>query len=251
MAASTHVRILDQRTPEERDRPFLPGAGKTWLLPFYDAFTRVAGVRALHERTVELAGIEPGQAVADVGCGTGNLSFAVLAAQPGARVTGLDPDGDALRRAARKARRRGIALTLAQGYADRIPAEDASLDHVVSSLALHHVDDDGRIAFARDALRALRPGGRITVVDFGGPASNVEDAGHPTHGHGHGLAHALQHLPRLIRSRVAHSPVAARNHGDGIVALLGAAGFGDAREVAHADHRLGRVTFVQATRPLS
>lgn len=251
MAASAHVRILDQRTPEERDRPFLPGAGKTWLLPFYDAFTRVAGVRALHERAAELAGIEPGQAVADVGCGTGNLSFAVLAAQPGARVTGLDPDGDALRRAARKARRRGVTLTLVQGYADRIPAEDASLDHVVSSLALHHVDDDDRIAFARDALRALRPGGRVTVVDFGGPAPNVEDAGHPTYGHGHGLAHAVRHLPRLIRSRVAHSPVVARNHGNGIVALLAEAGFGDAREVAHADHRFGRVSFVQATRPLS
>jgi SAM-dependent methyltransferase len=250
MAASTHVRILDQRTPQERDRPFLPGAGKTWLLPFYDAFTRVAGVRALHERAVELAGIEPGQAVADVGCGTGNLSFAVLAAQPGARVTGLDPDWHALRRAARKARRRGVALTLVQGYADRIPAEDASLDHVVSSLALHHVDDDGRIAFARDALRALRPGGKVTVVDFGGPASNVEDADHPTHGHGHGrLVHALRHLPRLIPSRVAHSPVVARNHDDGIVALLTEAGFGDAREVAHTDHRLGRITFVQATRP--
>jgi SAM-dependent methyltransferase len=251
MAASNHVRILDQRTLAERDRPFLPGAGKTWLLPFYDAFTRVAGVPALHERAVELAGIEPGQAVADVGCGTGNLSFAVLAAQPGARVTGLDPDADALRRAARKARRRGVALTLVQGYADRLPTEDATLDHVVSSLALHHVDDEGRTAFARDALRALRPGGRVTIADFGGPASHADDAGHPTHGHGHGPFHALRHLPRLIRSRVAHSPVVARNHGDGIVALLAEAGFGDAREVAHADHRLGRVTFVQATRPVS
>ncbi|KAB2344103.1 class I SAM-dependent methyltransferase [Actinomadura rudentiformis] len=248
MADSTRIRILDQRTPQERDRPFLPGAGKTWLLPFYDTFTRVAGVRALHERAVELAGIEPGQAVADVGCGTGNLSFAVLEAQPDARVTGLDPDRDALRRAARKARRRGVALTLVQGYADRIPAGDASLDHVVSSLALHHIDDDGRNAFARDALRALRPGGRVTIVDFGGPTSNVAGADHPTRGHGHGLAHVLGHLPRLIRSRVAHSPIVARNHGDGIVALLADAGFGDAREVAHADQSFGRVTFVQATR---
>jgi SAM-dependent methyltransferase len=249
MAASTHVPILDQRTPEERDRPFLPGAGKTWLLPFYDMVSRVAGVRALHARAVGLAGIEPGQAVVDVGCGTGNLSFAVLAAQPNARVTGLDPDRDALRRAARKARRRRVALTLVQGYADRIPAADASLDHVVSSLALHHVDDDGRIAIARDALRALRPGGRITVVDFGGAASTVEDAGHPTHRHGHNPIHALRHLPRLTRTRVAHRPTEAR-HDDGIVTLLADAGFGDAQEVAHADHRLGRITFVQATRPM-
>ncbi|SCG53090.1 Methyltransferase domain-containing protein [Micromonospora echinaurantiaca] len=251
MAPSTQVRIIDQRTPEDRDRPFLPGAGRTWLLPFYDVFTRVAGVRALHERVVELAGIEPGQTVVDVGCGTGNLSFAVLAAQPSARVTGLDPDGAALRRAARKARRRSAALTLVQGYADRIPAEDASLDHVVSSLALHHVDDDGRIAFARDALRALRPGGRVTIVDFGGPAHKVEDAGHPTHRHGHSPVHALRRLTRLMPRRVADSPVVARNHGDGIVTLLADAGFGDAREVAHADHRFGRVTFVQATHPVN
>ena len=248
MAAENDVRILDQRTPEERDRPFLPGAGKTWLLPFYDVFARVAGARVLHQRAVALAGIEPGHAVVDVGCGTGNLSFAVLAAQPDARVTGLDPDGHSLRRAARKARRRGVSLTLVQGYADRIPAEDASLDHVVSSLALHHVDDDGRVAFAHDALRALRPGGKVTVVDFGGQTPDAEDAAHPPHGHG--PAHLLRHLlSRRVRSRIGRSPVVARNRDNAIVALLAEGGFGNAHEVEHMDHTFGRVTFVQATRP--
>ncbi|WP_328456626.1 class I SAM-dependent methyltransferase [Amycolatopsis sp. NBC_00438] len=242
--ATTDVRFLDQRTPQERDRPFLPGMRKTWLLPLYDVFTRLAGVRALHERLAELAGIESGQAVLDVGCGTANLSLTVLAARPGARVTGLDPDGDALRRGVRKARRRGVALILVQGYADRIPAEDASLDHVISSLALHHLDDAGRVAFARDAFRALRPGGRITILDFGGP---VPDAGAPAHGHGHGRAHPFRHLPR--RHGVAQSPIAG--HDDANVALLTDAGFGDAREVGHAERRLGRITFVQATRPSS
>lgn len=255
MATKADVRILDQRTPEDRDRPYLPGMGKSWLLPLYDVFTRVAGVRALHQRVAELAAVQPGQAVVDVGCGTANLSLTVLSAQPRARVTGLDPDGHALRRAVRKARRRRVPLTLVQGYADRLPAEDASLDHVISSLALHHVDDDGRVAFGRDALRALRPGGKVTIVDFGGPASNGEDTGHgahghgDAHGHGHGPLHALRHLlPRLLRSRVADSPVVARNHGNGIVTLLTDAGFGDAQEVAHADLSFGRVTFVQATR---
>ena len=247
MTAASRVRILDQRTPEQRDRSFLPGMGRTWLLPLYDVVTRFAGVRALHERATELAGIAPGEAVVDVGCGTGNLSFAVLAAQPHARVTGLDPDRAALLLAARKAHRRGVSLTLVQGYADRIPAEDASLDHVVSSLALHHVDDAGRVAFAHDALRALRPGGRITVVDFGGPTPDADGAGHTAHGHG--PVHALRHLSGLMRSRAARSPEVARNLGDGIPALLTAGGFSDAREVAHVDHRFGRVTFVQASRP--
>ncbi|AYY14854.1 class I SAM-dependent methyltransferase [Actinobacteria bacterium YIM 96077] len=194
--AATDVRILDQRTPEERDRPFLPGMGRTWLLPLYDVVTRVLGARALHVRAVELAGIAPGHVVVDAGCGTGNLSFAVLAAEPDARVTGLDPDHDALRRAARKARRRNLSLTLVQGYADRIPAEDG---------------------------------------------------GHSTHGHG--STHVLRHLPRPMRSRKAHGPAVAGNPDNDIPALLAGAGFDAAREVDHVDHRFGRITFVQATRP--
>ena len=241
------VRILDQRTPEERERSFLPGMGKTWLLPLYDTFTRVAGVRALHQRAVELAGVEPGQTVVDVGCGTGNLSFALLAAHPDAQVTGLDPDRDSLRRAARKARRRGVSITLVQGYADRIPGEDAALDHLVSSLALHHVDDDGRVGFAHDALRALRPGGKVTVVDFGGPSPDAGDATNSAHRHG--PVHALRRLPRQVRSRMAQGPSVARNLDDGIVALFAQAGFTEPREVDHVDHRFGRVTFVQAIRP--
>lgn len=247
MTTANDVRILDHRTPEERDRAFLPGMGKTWLLPLYDVFTRVAGIRALHERAVALAGIAPGEAVVDVGCGTGNLSFAVLAAHPGARVTGLDPDRDALRRAARKARRRRVSLTLVQGYADRIPAEDASLDHMISSLALHHVDDDGRVAFAREAFRALRPGGTVTIVDFGGPAATTDHAARSAQGHG--PTHLLAHLPGVFRARMSRSSTLDRNLDNGIVTLLAGAGFTDAREVEHLEHAFGPVTFVQATRP--
>ncbi len=252
MTPANDVRIVDRRSPEERDRPFLPGMGKTWLLPLYDAVSRVVGVRALQQRAVGLAEVAAGDAVVDVGCGTGNLSFVLLAARPDARVTGLDPDGAALRRAARKARRRRVPLTLVQGYADRLPAGDASLDHVISSLALHHVDDAGRTGFARDALRALRPGGRVTVVDFGGPALDAaatHQHGSGQHGSGHGTAHALRHLPRRLRSRVEASPAVARNQEGGLLELFAGAGFEDVREVDHVDHRFGRVSFVQATRP--
>lgn len=226
----TTIQIIDGRAEGERDRPFLPGMGRTWLLPLYDLFTRLARVRALHERTVALAGISPGQTVLDVGCGTGNLSFSVLRAVPGAVVTGHDPDAGALRIAARKAGRRGVRLSLVQGYADRLLPEDGSVDHVVSSLALHHVDDAGREGFGREAHRVLRPGGRVTIVDFGAP-----DHGHGGHGH-EGHRH---------RGMNSHTE---RNLDNGIVSLLTEAGFTDAREVDHIDHRFGPITIVQATR---
>ena len=83
-----------------------------------------------------------------------------------------------------------------------------------------------------------------TIVDIGGPSPSSED-----HDHEGGHAHGLRHLPSMLRSRLAQNPGVARNHGDGIVALLATAGFEDAREVDHLDHRFGPVTFVQATRP--
>jgi SAM-dependent methyltransferase len=250
----TAVQIHDHRTPEERDREFLPGMGKPWLLPLYDVFTRLSGVRALHDRAAALADIAPGEIVLDVGCGTANLSLAVLRAQPDARVTGLDPDAAALRIAARKAARRRVPLTLVQGFADRLPTGDGSLDHIVSSLALHHVPDEGRVLFGREAFRALRSGGTVTIVDFG----SSDGADGTAHGHGQGGMRGHRgirgHHPRgrghadRGRSAVAANPHTARNLEGGLVRLLADAGFADAREVEHVEHRYGPITFVQATR---
>lgn len=238
--------IRDARTAEEREKAFLPGMGKTWLLPFYDLFTRFGDVARLHTRAVAAAGVRSGETVLDVGCGTGNLALAVLRSAPGAEVTGADPDGAALRIAARKARRRGVRLGLVQAYADRLPGEDGSLDHVVSSLALHHVDDAGREGFAREARRLLRPGGTVTVVDFGGSEHGHGHGGDGHGGHEHGgHEHGHRHG---VKRRTMENTYVSRNLDDGLVRLLREAGFEDVAEVEHIEHRFGEVTIVRATR---
>lgn len=249
MSTPPDVRIVDGTDPETADRAFLPGMGKSWLTPFFDVTVRLFGMRGRYARTVELAGVRDGESVLDVGCGTGSLLLAVLDAAPGARVTGLDPDSRALELAARKLRRTRRKGTLVRGFADRLPADDGSLDHVVSSMALHHVPDDEHPAFAREVARVLRPGGKVTILDLGGGPVDPAHDHRGGHAHGGGLADLWRHLTAPIHGRGATSHVVAANLGDGIPRLLRDAGLESAREIAHEDWSMGRLTYVQASRP--
>lgn len=210
-----------------RERTYLPPMGKEWLLPLYDPFARLFGVRGVHRRLLDQAALRPGDVVLEIGCGTGNLLLLAEEAQRDAVLVGLDPDLSALARARRKARRRKVELQLDRGYADALPYADDSVDTVLSAFMLHHVPDAERAQAAREVRRVLRPGGRLHVVDMGG---------HAHAGDGR-IARRAQQDARL-----------QANVGDGIPRLLREAGFSDVAEVASMLHRhTGRLTLVRAT----
>ncbi|MGY4642444.1 class I SAM-dependent methyltransferase [Cellulomonas sp. URHB0016] len=231
------VRLLDGLAQGASPEPYLPAAGKSWLLPLYDPMTRLGGVGRRHARLVALAGIRPGDRVLDLGCGTGNLALMVARTAPGSDVTGLDPDRPSLVVAARKARRRRVPMTLVRGYGHAVPLPDESVDHVVSSLALHHVDPDRRAATAGEVRRVLRPGGTVTILDFGG------DDRHDDNGHGHG------HGSRRGHGRMNRDTLLRENLDGGIVRLLTGAGLVAATELEHGRLVGSPVTYVQARRP--
>jgi ubiquinone/menaquinone biosynthesis C-methylase UbiE len=156
------------------ERPFLPGMSRNWLLPLYDPLTQVLGVRQVHRRLLDQAGIRPGQRGLEIGCGTGNLLLTAKRTQPAAIVVGVDPDLSALARAHRKARRRRLAVQLDRGYADELPYADDGVDVVLSSFMLHHVPTDRREAAMREVRRVLRPGGALHVVDIDGAAAPAD-----------------------------------------------------------------------------
>ncbi|MEQ1757136.1 MAG: metalloregulator ArsR/SmtB family transcription factor [Vicinamibacterales bacterium] len=105
--------------------------------------------------------IDPTLTVGDLGCGTGQLSATV--APHVARIIAVDASSDMLD-AARTRLAGTDNVDVREGHLEALPIADGELDAAMLSLVLHYSPDPAR-ALA-EAARALRPGGRILVVDM-------------------------------------------------------------------------------------
>jgi SAM-dependent methyltransferase len=109
---------------------------------------------------IELAGVRAGERVLDVGCGTGNA--ALLAAELGAAVIGVDPTASLLELAVADARERRLEATFLPGDAADLPVADASIDVVVSVFGVIFAPDAR--AAAAELARVTAPAGRIVLT---------------------------------------------------------------------------------------
>ncbi|WP_445620493.1 malonyl-ACP O-methyltransferase BioC [Kushneria sp. Sum13] len=96
----------------------------------------------------------------DVGCGTGYVTRGLRERYPGALVTGVDPALGMLETAARRHGHDRLCWQL--GDAEYLPFEGASLDMVVSSLAIQWCPSPA--GFLQEAERTLRPGGWLAFT---------------------------------------------------------------------------------------
>lgn len=147
---------------------FVPALGFDRLTRLYDPVVRVTTrERTFKRRLLDQAAIEPGDAVLDLGCGTGTLAIWAKLRQPRANVTGIDADPGMLDRAHDKSAAAGAELRLDEGLADALPYRDASFTKVLSSLLFHHLPRATKERAAREVTRVLEPGGELHVADFG------------------------------------------------------------------------------------
>jgi SAM-dependent methyltransferase len=118
------------------------------------------GRRRLFGREIAGLGLSKDAAVLDVGTSTGT-NLRMLAELGYRRVVGLDLSDEAIRFCAEK----GLGLVRPGDICD-LPFEDASLDLVLATDIIEHVEDDGRAL--SEIARVLVPGGHalITVPAF-------------------------------------------------------------------------------------
>jgi ubiquinone/menaquinone biosynthesis C-methylase UbiE len=132
------------------------------------------------DRVLQLAGLACGEAVLDVGCGTGTLAIGArrILGSSG-RVAGVDASPEMIVRAKAKALNAGAAIDFKQGTAQELPFTDTTFDVVLSTTVIHCLPETQRAACFEEMARVLKPGGRLLLVDFGGsPESKHSLFGH-------------------------------------------------------------------------
>ncbi len=123
----------------------------------------VRGTEATHELAA-LAGLQPGEAVLDVGSGIGGPAR-VLASEFGAEVVGLDLTPEFVEVAEELTREAGLDdhVRFVVGDATSLPFDPASFDVAWTQHASMNIADKPRLY--AELHRVLRPGGRLALYD--------------------------------------------------------------------------------------
>ncbi len=118
-------------------------------------------VAATIGQTLSRVQLDGGEALLDVGCGTGTLLDTLSQSWPDLALSGMDLSPEMLQVAAQKL---GGRAQLMLGEANALPFADGAFQVLVSTSVFHYLRDPaGALA---EFYRVLTPGGRLVITDW-------------------------------------------------------------------------------------
>lgn len=157
-----------------RVRTFLPVLFMLTIAAFV-LHTTLRGKFVVWAELLDQLGLQGNERILDLGCGRGAVLLMAAQHLTTGRAAGVDlwrgadQSGNSAGATRRNATAEGVAdrVELHTGDMTALPFEDNNFDLVVSSLAIHNIRGRaGREKAISEAVRVLRPGGRLMIADI-------------------------------------------------------------------------------------
>lgn len=143
-----------------------------WADEYDDIIPSVPEYQMLVKNIVKYAGVKDGDAVLDIGCGTGFLSLKFVDAAK-CTLTAIDLSEemlavfrDKLNRMSNKGYDFIDRIELRPGNAVNLPFRDETFDIIASSAVMHHVTPKEKPTALREIYRVLKPGGTFLLGEL-------------------------------------------------------------------------------------
>lgn len=135
--------------PEASAKSFDDPARDAWQMP---------------DRVIAALALQPGQAVADIGSGTGYFTVRLAKSPAAPRVYGADIEAGMVTYLRQRAANEGLSNVIAVQAAADTPNLPEPVDAILIVDTYHHIGD--REVYFRKLRSSLKPGGRVAIVDF-------------------------------------------------------------------------------------